>query len=194
VKITEIITAVILFITMLVILWQATIAQSEYRAKNKPIVGIDNFSATFVLPVNDPRVGKLIVWEANKKTFICDGKEADVQGLVIRVPIKNFGTQPAIDFNFDVEIWLGNRVIKEIHPELRPSIIMPGQVFLCSSTIIKPDLYNAFNNNELIKLKYSFKYTDLTKKRDLFEYSAELLFDQKIMQLILINSSFKENR
>lgn len=194
-KIIETITAIILFGTMLIIGYQAKIASNEYKAKNKPVVGIDSPVVTFLLPDGDRRIGKPAIWNESKKKFFCAGKEADVQGAIIQVKIKNFGTETAVDFIPNIELCIGNKVIKTVDSELKPNIIMPGQVFISNPTISKEDLYDACSNNEQIKIKYSFKYSDLTKKKELFEYLGELLiFEKNKISIRIMNTSFKDNR
>lgn len=194
-KKSEIITSIILFCTMLIIFWEARIASMEYRAKNKPVVGIENVIANFIPPEGDPRIGTPVIWNENSKAFFCERRRFDAQGLMIQVQIRNFGTDPATNFWHDMELWIGNRSIKTIDPEFKNSMIMPGQFRIDFYNISKADLLNTFINKESVKIKYILKFGDLTTKKEPFQYSAEVLvIDQNRILPRVANCVFVDNR
>lgn len=168
------VNTLILLGTMLFIWQQTKISDKEYKARNKPIVGIEGIDTVAVIPQGDDRSGKPFSWSEASREFFCDGKQINIEGCIIKVKIKNFGTEPALDFNIDSEIWIGNTSIKTLDPEFKGSVIMPNQIVANTSTISKQSIYDAFLNKKQIKLKFRFKYSDTTRKKNLFEYSAEV--------------------
>lgn len=191
----EVINTLILLGTMLFIWQQTKISDREYKIRNKPIVGIEEVDASYIIPEGDARVGKPISWDEASKEFFCDGKQVAAEGCVIKVKIKNFGTEPALDFNIDAELCIGDTSIKTKDPEFKNSAMMPSQVMFNTSTVSKQSLYDAFKNKKQIKLKYKFKYSDLTKRKDLFEYYAEILiWDTKKMSTRIVDTQILDTR
>jgi len=186
---------IILFLTMLSIFLQTKIALNAYWAKNKPVVGIENASVHFIPPKGDARMGKIVTWSEDTKKFICEDKPMDVQGCIIEVKIKNFGSEPALDFNVDTKLWIGNTFIKTENPESKNYIIMPGQTVVTRPIISAANLQDAYLNKKKIKVTYNFKYSDLTRKKELFEYFAELVvLDNNKITANIINGDFKDKR
>lgn len=74
-----------------------------------------------------------------------------------------------------IRLWIGNTSIKTIDSEFQSSVIMPNQIMTSTSTISKQSIYDALLSKKKIKLKYRFKYSDITRKKDLFEYSTEVV-------------------
>jgi hypothetical protein len=183
----------ILSLTMLFIFWHAKTASDEYRIKNKPVVGIESVAASF--SVHDPRAGLPAIWNAVNKNFMSEDKPIEVLGISVNVVVKNFGTEPAINYNCDSVLLIGNTEVKTKDPEFRSSIMMPGQTIIYLPTVPKESVYYAFTNNKPIKLKYVIKYSDLTNKKELFEYSAEisLISDGNLIPRI-IDAQFKDRR
>jgi hypothetical protein len=180
--------------TMIFIYWQAKTASDEYKIKNKPVVGVESIAALFSVG-NDPRSGKPAIWNASTKAFMCEDKPIDVQGIVAQVVIKNFGTEPAIDFNCDSMLSIGNTEVKTKDPEFKSFIMMPGQTRQYFTTVTKESVYDAFMNNKPIKLKYVIKYSDMTKKKELFESTAEIsLISEGNLIARIIDGQFKDKR
>ena len=187
---------------MLLVFWQAKTANDEYRSKNKPVIGLDSPSALYILHDDDPNIGKNIAWDEKKKIFTCSDKECKgvevkVKSLIIRTPIKNYGVEPAIDLKGSQEITIGNKFIRNEYSKLNGNTVMPNQTLFNTVIISDEDLVNSFFNKEKISIKYNFDYSDLSRKKELFEYSTELIVkdkDSNMMSLMVVDSKFKDNR
>jgi hypothetical protein len=189
------ITALILLGTMGVIYWQASIASKEYKARNKPVIGINSVKSTFVLEDNDQCLNKAISWDFKRRTFTCENGTPSIKGFLTNIEIKNFGTEPATNFNTEAEIIIGKKQIKDITPTLINSMIMLGQPSIYTATVSREDITMAFLNKEQVKFRYTFKYGDITMRKGLFEYSSDIVVvNENSTVPVVMNCDLKDMR
>lgn len=183
---------IILFLTFIAIAWQSITTNKDFRLRNKPVVAVGGIDTKFLIPENEERKGKLVLWQALTNQFICEGKPIELSGFRIITIVKNYGPEPALEIIPEAILKIGTVLITTEDKNFIQSMLMPGQDSTITHTVSKIDLYRAFINNENISINFHFKYNDLTKRRKPFEYSAEVLIvSNRDINPRIINGSFK---